>query len=315
MAKATQKPPTSITFEKALVGYWLEKKRDMSRNTYANYQTNFVRFQEFVKNAPVSQINSDHVRRFLNYMAGDLHLAGHTCLNAWTALSSFWTWAEKELKVPHIISGIISQPKVAQVVIETYTETEIKALFAATEYNAGWTGRAGGVAKSLRPQQLRDRAIIAVLLDTGVRAAELCNLQIKDLTDNRLHVRQGKGNKDRFVYMGKGTEKHLWRYLKGRESKATDPLFITNSGRPMDKRNLLRMITAAAKRSGVKHAFVHKFRHTFAINFLRNGGNLLELQAMLGHEKLETVKIYAKLAGNDIDQAIKRASPVDKFRL
>ena len=65
----------------------------------------------------------------------------------------------------------------------------------------------------------------------------------------------------------------------------------------------------------VARAAVHKFRHTFAINFLRNGGSVLELQRMLGHEHLSTVKIYASLAESDIQEAQRRASPADNWKL
>jgi site-specific recombinase XerD len=59
----------------------------------------------------------------------------------------------------------------------------------------------------------------------------------------------------------------------------------------------------------------HRFRHTFAIWFLRNGGNPLELQRILGHEKLETVLVYVRLAEVDIERAAKSASPVDGWKL
>ncbi len=62
------------------------------------------------------------------------------------------------------------------------------------------------------------------------------------------------------------------------------------------------------------HSTVHKFRHTFAITFLRNGGSVLELQRMLGHERLDTVRIYASLAEADLQEAQKRASPADNWK-
>ena len=83
----------------------------------------------------------------------------------------------------------------------------------------------------------------------------------------------------------------------------------------MDRASLRKMIVRCAERAGVKKASVHKFRHTFAINFLRNGGSVLELQHMLGHERLDTVRIYASLAESDLRKAQERASPADKWKL
>lgn len=75
------------------------------------------------------------------------------------------------------------------------------------------------------------------------------------------------------------------------------------------------MIVATAARAGVSHANVHKFRHTFAITFLRNGGNVLELQKLLGHERMETVRTYAELAAMDLANAQAHASPADNWGL
>lgn len=75
------------------------------------------------------------------------------------------------------------------------------------------------------------------------------------------------------------------------------------------------MIVNFAKRAGVKKANVHRFRHTFAVNFLRNGGNILALQDLLGHENMDTIRVYVKLAETDLRTAQRRASPADNWRI
>lgn len=75
------------------------------------------------------------------------------------------------------------------------------------------------------------------------------------------------------------------------------------------------MFAAIGRRAGVPHFHPHRLRHTFAIQYLRNGGNAYTLQAMLGHSSLEMVKHYLRLAQTDVDTAHKRASPVDNWRL
>jgi integrase/recombinase XerD len=75
------------------------------------------------------------------------------------------------------------------------------------------------------------------------------------------------------------------------------------------------MFQGIGKRAGVANVHPHRFRHTFAIQYLKNGGNAYTLQHMLGHSTLETVKIYLKLAQVDVDQMHRRASPVDNWRL
>lgn len=83
----------------------------------------------------------------------------------------------------------------------------------------------------------------------------------------------------------------------------------------MTRDNLLNLVVRIAKRAGVRGANVHRFRHTFAIQFLRNGGSVLALQDALGHERMETVRIYAKLAEVDLQAMQRAASPADGWEL
>jgi integrase/recombinase XerD len=184
--------------------------------------------------------------------------------------------------------------------------------------NAAWTSKHGKYVEESRSTGLRDRAILLTLLDTGVRASELCDLRIfdYDLKTGRLHVRKGKGDKSRYVWAGEATRKAIWRFLASRpDAKPEHPLFPTRTDQPLDRSNLLKMISACAKRAGVIAANVHKFRHTFAITFLRNGGTVLELQRLLGHERVDTLKIYVTLAESDLSAAQRRASPADNWKL
>ena len=306
-----------MLWDNALEGYWLEKRRNLSPNTVTDYAGTFRRFGKFLNgNVQFETITSDQVRLFLAYLA-DEGLSPKTVNNSWIALSSLWTWAEAELGTPHLLHKRIKRPKYSRPVIEPYTRTDIGALLNACSENAEWNSRNGKSVKSVRHWKLRDRAVILVLVDTGLRAQELCDLVAKDYDNKlgRLQVRHGKGDKSRVVFMGESARKALWRYLAERgEIASSTPIFVTRNGTPMDTDSLRRMIYGCAQRAGVQRPTIHKFRHTFAINFLRNGGSVLELQRMLGHEQLDTVRIYASLAESDLQEAQKRASPADNWK-
>jgi site-specific recombinase XerD len=86
-------------------------------------------------------------------------------------------------------------------------------------------------------------------------------------------------------------------------------------GRALDRTILRRLIHTTGERAGVADAHPHRFRHTFAITFLRNGGNVFALQTILGHESLEMVKRYLKIAQTDLQKAHQDASPVMNWLL
>lgn len=293
-----------------LEGYWLEKRRNFSKGTTKEYQLTFKRFIAYVgEETPFEKITPIQVRVFLDEMKEN-GLNPKTLSNYWTALSSLWTWAESEIDAKHIIRGKVAKPKVRRAIIEPYTRADIGLMLNACTTNAPWVTRTTGrTIASERPEKLRDRAILLVLLDTGIRAQELCNLKAKDFDNKagKLMILHGKGESAR---------KALCRYFVARgQFEPNDAILSTKEGKPMDRAALRKMIVRCAQRGGVKKASVHKFRHTFAINFLRNGGSVLELQHMLGHERLETVRIYASLAESDLQNAQKRASPADKWNL
>jgi integrase/recombinase XerD len=238
--------------------------------------------------------------------------------NAWIALSALWTWAEMELAVPHIIRGKVERPRFKRKPIEPYSRNDVAAMLEACHVARAWQTRNGRQASSTRPTALRDRSIIATLLDTGMRASELCELTVDDYNqkNGQLYIRHGKGDKGRFVYLGTGAKRHLWRYLAERPGAAPkEPLFASARITHLDRNGLRHLIQRCAQRAGIGNANVHRFRHTFAINFLRNGGNLLQLQNLLGHERMDTVRIYAQLAALDLEQAQAKASPADNWNL
>ena len=126
-----------------------------------------------------------------------------------------------------------------------------------------------------------------------------------------------KGDKMRILYVGTTAMQRMWRYLlvRGKKLSPSAPLFLGKFGDRMTPSSLRQMVKRAGRRADVEKAHPHRFRHTFAINFLRNGGSVLELKEMLGHEKLETVLIYARLAEVDLEMAQRRSNVADTWNL
>jgi len=175
-----------------------------------------------------------------------------------------------------------------------------------------------------RPTYRRDEALILFLLDTGVRASELCALRLcdVDMGTGEVTIQHGKeggakGSTGRSVYIGKATRRTLWRYLveRGVENDEDAPLFTTIYDKPLNRDSLRLIFRRLGEAVGLKACHPHMFRHTFAISYLRSDGDVLTLQTLLGHASLEMVKRYARLAKIDLQRSHGRASPVDNWGL
>lgn len=164
----------------------------------------------------------------------------------------------------------------------------------------------------------RDRAMIAVLVDTGIRRSELMALTMKDidLNRNQLTIRHGKGDKFRQVFIGKECKKLLRKYLACLDDvRLSDPLWLTNEGDPLTTcgaRSILRRIQQAAGFDRI-HDF-HDFRRCFAIERKRNGDDDITISRALGHSSLEVTKRYLAFTEDDDRAFALRASPMDNRR-
>jgi len=163
---------------------------------------------------------------------------------------------------------------------------------------------------------LRDKTILVVLLDTGLRMGEAAALQLADvdLTAMRLHVRHGKGDKARVVPFSAVTRRMLLKWLSRRTADAREPaLWTTSVGTPMTANALDLAHTRIAMRAGVPGATLHRWRHTFATRWLQAGGSLTLLQAILGHATSFMTLRYGHVAGLDTAADHRHASPATQL--
>jgi site-specific recombinase XerD len=164
----------------------------------------------------------------------------------------------------------------------------------------------------------RDRCIVLVLLDTGLRASEMVALNGSniDLATGAVHVYQGKGEKDRTVYLGARTRRELskfWREVQ--KPSPSSPAWTNNrAGRSGDRitdSGLRQLLGRIGNRAGVENCRPHTFRRTFALWSLRACMDIYRLAALIGHEDLGVLRQYLALVGKDIRKAHEQFGPVD----
>jgi integrase/recombinase XerD len=308
--------PKSFPFSKIVDGYLLSLgARHLSEHTIADYSRTLAKFADFlVDDRPVHEITSQHIEHF---MSSFTNLSNKSLLNYYIGLSALWTWLVREGFVAENIVRKLTPPKAEQKEVVPLTESEIKAIMSALNRSRVYVRQGTSVDHALGSME-RNRAIILLMLDTGLRASELCDLKIEDIDNrnNRIYVRKGKGMKERVLPFSPRTGQMVWRYLASRkDTQGSDPLFASKLNRGMNRNKLAEMFANIGQRANVANFHPHRLRHTFAIQYLRNGGNAYTLQAMLGHSSLDMVKHYLRLAQIDVDTAHRRASPVDNWRL
>jgi len=316
----------------ALEGFLLHMSASgRSHYTIRNYKNQIGRLAKWIEDAAIDKISSNDIDSFMKYLIEDYRithigtcptkprkLSKKTIYNAWGALSSFWKWVEKEYQ-------IINPFKVAPIKVHTkpvypLKRDEVSRLVKACSFT-NKEASDGNFYKSKRFTAIRDRAVLLMLLDTGVRSSELLGINVNeiDFETGRIRVK-GKGEKYRFVYLGRLSKQAIWKYVSSRFPKHSppkdEPLFVNYSGiHRMTRSGLAILIKRLGQTVSVERVHPHRFRHTFAIEFLRNGGNVFELQQLLGHNDLAMVKRYVRLSQMDLETSSRRASPADNWRL
>ena len=159
-------------------------------------------------------------------------------------------------------------------------------------------------------------AIFLFLLDTGVRASELCSLRIDDLSLGTLSARVfGKGAKERKVFYSPVTARALAKWLSVRPESYDRFLFIGKRGEPLTRCGLGNILLRLGRKAGIRERVnPHEIRHTFATLYVKAGGDAHTLQHLLGHSTLAMSLRYVDLVGKDLAEAHQRYSPVTRLQ-
>lgn len=276
------------------------QSRHFSPNTVLFYQKElglFLRFLDSCQVVDFEGVSADVLRRYMLHQEERRNPGG--CRVSYRAVKTFlrWAWDEYELEGRNPITRI-SCPKVADNPLPGISLEDAQKLLS--------------VCKGERAP--RDKAILMTLLDTGVRAFELIAFDLGDLNfvDGSLIVRSGKGGKRRMVYLGQQSRRAIRRYLKTRPNISEKaPLFLTDEGRRITYNTLRMLLRRLAGKAGIPEPGAHDFRRAFALNFLRNGGDIFTLQRLMGHADITVLRRYLAQTDTDIQEGHARFGPVD----
>jgi integrase/recombinase XerD len=319
-----------MNLSNALDGFFFTLKAEgYSKSTVDLYSFLLSKLYNFLGNREMADISAADLTRFFAYLRSEYTenrkvnpLSGSTLQNHWKAIRRFFRWAVEELGLKSRPDARLKLPPNNPKTIMPLSEEEVRALVERAEYSrdAHTNGRKN--FKMKRPTAKRDTALIVLLLDTGIRAGEASRLNIKDvnLETGEIYIApygsSQRKTKSRIIPIGKVTRQMLWRFLSTRpEADTEEPLLPTMAGRRMNNSAIRLMLTDLGRKAGIMNCHPHRFRHTFAVEYHRNEGDIFTLQMILGHSSLDMVRNYLQLAKADAKNAHRRASPADKWKL
>lgn len=269
-----------------------------SRRTLKNYRYDLADFAKVIgPETPISELTTQNIKQYLLLSQQKIPKRG---TGVWAhrarynTLRGFLRWCVDE---GYVQSNLLTvrPPKMPHRIMPVFSDSELKTMLDACELP-------------------RDRAILLTLLDTGMRLGELVGMKAEhiDWDDGTVSI-IGKGDKQRIVVLSRKTLLAIYQYLKVRRSPLEE-IWLSEERRPLTHSGAGQVIRRLSKKALGKVSGPHKFRHTFACNYLANGGSIDSLQYILGHSSLKMVIAYAEAtkAQRARDQS-KRWSPVERL--
>jgi integrase/recombinase XerD len=270
---------------------YLRIERGLSKNTIENYGFDIERLCLFLEVNKIEvcplKITDETVQQFIYAVSKEVNPRSQARIIS--GLKSFFNYLVfEDYRVDNPLE-LIESPKTGRKLPDTLAVQEIDALIAAIDLSSN--------------EGERNRAMLETLYGCGLRVSELVSLKISDLFFEEGFIKiTGKGNKERFVPIGKLTQKYIQIYQNEIRGNVTikkgceDTLFLNRRGNQLTRAMIFTIIKDLAMKIGLKkNISPHTLRHSFATHLLENGADLRSIQLMLGHESITTTEIYVHL--------------------
>jgi integrase/recombinase XerD len=268
------------------------QRRNYAQNTVRSYIKAVEDFARYFGKPP-ERLGPEHIREYQVHLFRDRKLAASTVEGRAAALRFLFV---KTLRRPYLPDQI-PFPKRARRLPTVLSPDEVALLIDSAK-------------------NLMHRAILMTLYATGLRRAELCRLKVADIDSDRMmiHVREGKGGRDRDVLLSPKlleTLREYWRWMKPKTFLFPGMINNWRADVPIDTKVVWEAVRQARTRAGIKKRVTpHTLRHSFATHMLEAGADLRTIQVLLGHAKLADTTVYLHLSRRHL-QAV--ASPLESL--
>jgi integrase/recombinase XerD len=282
---------------------YLQVECGLAVNTRRAYKRDLTRFLGYFTE-PLEQLSARRVEGFMRYCKDD-GLAVSSSARALAAVRTFCKYLVIQGVLKLDIAAGLEAPKKWNRLPTILDPQGINELLAAPQEETDQFA-------------LRDRAILTLLYATGMRAAEIIGLKICDVNLNLGVVRVlGKGNKERIIPAADKALGFVTSYIETTrndqargESKPTDPVFLSQTGRQLAREDIFRTVRKYVRRVGLRgNVSPHTLRHCFATQLLSRGADLRSVQEMLGHADIATTQIYTHVDSSRLKSLHKKFHP------
>ena len=282
---------------------YLRLERNLSPNTIEAYRNDLAHLEAFMmrNNLKLENVTLEQLHTF----AASLHEYGITPRSQARVLSgvrSVFRFLVRDGVVESDPTELLEWPSLPEHLPVVLTLEEIDRIEDSIDLS--------------KAEGARNRAIIEVLFSCGLRVSELVNMKLSDLyLEDRVLLVRGKGNKERLVPVSNKAIADLKRWFFDRNLMKIKPgeddyVFLNRRGAHLTRTMILIMVKRQAEEAGIKKTISpHTFRHSFATALLQGGADLRSIQAMLGHEKIDTTLVYTHISNEQLRKAILEHHP------
>ena len=282
---------------------YLKEELNYSDNTIKSYLSDIKDYQLYLSENNINylKVTRINIRNYLKVL-DDLKLTNKTIARKLTSLRMFYEYLVDIKLLDNNIFTSISNPKIEKNLPHFLNYNEIDDLINNLPNDSIY--------------DIRNKLIIELLYSTGIRLEEITNLKLKNVNKSDKIIRVvGKGNKEREVYYGKEASECLSKYLnESREKllngKTTGYLIINKFGNKLGSGSIYKIVKNSINHISSKRKISpHTLRHTFATHLLNNGADIKSVQALLGHESINTTEIYTHVSNKEIKDIYLKTHP------
>ncbi len=280
---------------------YLASEKGLATNTLKAYQRDLLFFLDYLEEESITEISQITKEMIIEYLEirQKKGLASSSLSRALVAIKMFCRFLKREKVIAVNISEFLDSPKIWQLIPEVLTVQEIKELLGAPD--------------KLTFHGSRDRAVLEVLYASGLRASEVCSLNIYDVGDESIKIK-GKGEKERIVPIAPFSLRFIDEYLANFRSlisnKEEVALFVTAKGQRIQRQEVWSFVKKYGEKIGIhKNISPHTIRHSFATHLLENGADLRVIQEMLGHSHIATTDRYTHISQKHLSDSFAQFHP------